>query len=377
MAKLSVSVLAGGFPLLFARPLPLLPPAELAQALKTWRKEYTFPTNHPLKRREVYLLRMADRLEVDPATHSVAAGIGGALSMAVTYPLVTLSTLAQTKSEKTTGSKQGEEAQEEKRVSTLAAAKYLLKNEGILGFYSGLESAIYGVVLNNLVYYYFYEALAKLILNRKKKAKNGLTPVESILTGAIAGCITVFSTNPIWVANTRITVKGKGNKMSTLSALKDIIKTDGIKTLFAGVLPALILVLNPIIQYTIFEQLKNLINKTRKGGLTSTHAFFIGALGKLAATGSTYPYITLKARMHLKDESENKPTTIWGWMKQIYQQEGIQGFYNGISVKLSQSVLTAAFLFYFKEELTSLSAKMLRVVRAQHQRAKALRLVRK
>jgi adenine nucleotide transporter 17 len=306
---------------------------------------------------------MSDRLQVDPVAHSVAAGIGGALSMAVTYPLVTLSTLAQTKSKKTVD-ESSDQAETEKKetVSTLTAAKYLLKNEGIFGFYSGLESAIYGVVLNNLVYYYFYEALAKLILNRKAKSKQALTSLESIITGAIAGSVTVFSTNPIWVANTRITVSGN-NKMTTLGALRDIIRKDGFKTLFAGVLPALILVLNPIIQYTIFEQVKNLINKKRKGGLTSTHAFFIGALGKLAATGSTYPYITLKARMHLKDESGHKPKTIWGWMKEIYKNEGVQGFYNGIGVKLSQSVLTAAFLFFFKEELTTLSAKLLKLAR--------------
>lgn len=309
---------------------------------------------------------MADRLQVDPAAHSIAAGIGGALSMAVTYPLVTLSTLAQTKSSKTTSDAAQAEDEEanskntNKKVSTLTAAKYLLKNEGVAGFYSGLESALYGVVLNNLVYYYFYEALAKLILQRKTSTRRVLSPIESILTGAIAGSITVFSTNPIWVANTRITVSGN-NKMTTLGALRDIIKKDGFKTLFSGVLPALILVLNPIIQYTIFEQVKNLINKKKKGGLTSAHAFIIGALGKLAATGSTYPYITLKARMHLKDESGEKPATIWGWIREIYKNEGVQGFYNGISVKLSQSVLTAAFLFYFKEELTTLSIKLLKL----------------
>lgn len=302
---------------------------------------------------------MASRLDVDPAAHAVAGGIGGALSMAVTYPLVTLSTLAQTKSSKTVDAEKSEESKQ--KVSTLTAAKYLLKNEGIKGFYSGLESAIFGIALNNLVYYYFYEFVTKIILSTKKSKKT-LTTLESIATGAIAGSITAISTNPIWVANTRITVKGD-NKLTTLGALIDIVKKDGFTALFAGVLPALILVLNPIIQYTIFEQLKNLINKKRT--LTSTHAFFIGALGKLAATGSTYPYITLKARMHLKDETGTNPKTIWGWVKRIFEKEGIQGFYNGISVKLSQSVLTAAFLFFFKEELTSISVKLLKVLRSK------------
>lgn len=326
---------------------------------------------------------MSDRLDADPVAHALAGGIGGALSMTVTYPLVTLSTLAQTKSAKTKKQEQEskggqqeiaealeDEKDEDGKVSTLAATKYLWENEGIKGFYSGLESAIFGVSLNNLVYYYFYEAITKTLLKSKNKSSlsRGLTPLESIATGAIAGSITCISTNPIWVANTRMTVKGKNNS-NTLKTLIEIVKNDGIKTLFSGVLPALILVLNPIIQYTIFEQLKNIINKRKPNSMTSLHAFFIGALGKLIATGSTYPYITLKARMHLKDESNSNPKTILGWIKQIYSKEGISGFYNGISVKLSQSVMTAAFLFFFKEELTTISIKLLRLAKASKARS--------
>jgi len=333
---------------------------------------------------------MTDRLDADPVAHAVAGGIGGALSMAVTYPLVTLSTLAQTKSSKTQDKKKdGEKQMNEKdhentdeKVSTLAAAKYLFKNEGFMGFYSGLESAIYGVSLNNLVYYYFYETITKILLKSKQKNINfkGLSPLESVITGAIAGSITCISTNPIWVANTRMTVKGtrlndddddddddddKRKYHNTFSTLIEIVKKDGLKTLFSGVLPALILVLNPIIQYTIFEQLKNFINKRKNSkGMTSLHAFFIGAIGKLIATGSTYPYITIKSRMHLKDESgSNRSKTIIDWIKTIYSREGLQGFYNGIDVKLSQSVMTAAFLFFFKEELTTFSIKLLKLIK--------------
>ncbi|CCH43051.1 Calcium-binding mitochondrial carrier protein [Wickerhamomyces ciferrii] len=317
---------------------------------------------------------MADRLDADPVAHALAGGIGGALSMAVTYPLVTLSTLAQTKSSKTQDNSNDDGANEKKgKVSTLNAAKYLWKNEGFKGFYSGLESAIFGISLNNLVYYYFYESITKTLLTSKASRSNGgsrgLSSFESIITGAIAGSITCISCNPIWVANTRMTVKNgdSGKNSNTLQTIIQIIQNDGIGTLFAGVLPALILVLNPIIQYTIFEQLKNFINKRRGGkGITSLHAFFIGALGKLLATGSTYPYITLKSRMHLKNDGEgNKEKTIIGLIKQIYSKEGLQGFYNGLNVKLSQSVLTAAFLFFFKEELTQVSIKLLRLIKSR------------
>jgi adenine nucleotide transporter 17 len=67
--------------------------------------------------------------------------------------------------------------------------------------------------------------------------------------------------------------------------------------------------------------------------------------------------------MHLENHTGKHPTSIWGWIKQILEKEGIQGFYNGISVKLTQSVLTAAFLFFFKEEFTTISIQLLRILR--------------
>ena len=68
-----------------------------------------------------------------------------------------------------------------------------------------------------------------------------------------------------------------------------MIKDGGFKSFWQGVMPALVLVANPIIQYTVFEKLKARITKTR--ALTSFDFFFLGAISKLAATGITYPYM--------------------------------------------------------------------------------------
>jgi adenine nucleotide transporter 17 len=53
-------------------------------------------------------------------------------------------------------------------------------------------------------------------------------------------------------------------------------------------------VINPIIQYTVFEQLKAVIEKTRK--LSNFDFFWLGAVSKLAATGITYPYMLVEPR---------------------------------------------------------------------------------
>ena len=61
--------------------------------------------------------------------------------MALTYPLITLSTRAQVESKKA-------------HTSTLDAARHIIAREGVGGLYSGLDSALFGISVTNFVYYY-------------------------------------------------------------------------------------------------------------------------------------------------------------------------------------------------------------------------------
>ncbi|RKP29051.1 mitochondrial carrier [Metschnikowia bicuspidata] len=296
--------------------------------------------------------------------HAIAGAGGGALSMIVTYPLVTLSTLAQT-----TQKKKGDAE------TTDASDSWhsFLCIKGFWRLYSGLDSALYGITLSNFIYYYFYELSSNAFLKAKaatsvSRGRRGLTTMESMITGAVAGALTVIGTNPFWVANTRLMTRSKtegGKSVSAFRAMVEIAQTDGVGTLFAGVVPALVLVINPIIQYTIFEQLRNaIVASNGAAAFRSTSAFLIGALGKLVATTLTYPYITLKARMHVKkkESAGHEDLSIWQEIRTIVREEGLEGLYRGLSVKLFQSIMTAAFLFYFKEELMTTSLSLVRIL---------------
>ena len=168
------------------------------------------------------------------------------------------------------------------------------------------------------IYYWWYEFSKSSIENHAIKStgrRRPLTAAESMLAGLIAGCATVILTNPIWVVNTRETAKKDVDALKHDLSLKDlpaieaakqvaqrapgflrilvdIIKTEGVGALWSGVIPALVLVINPIIQYTVFEQLKTVVERRRASRLAPNDAFILGALGKLLATGITYPYST-------------------------------------------------------------------------------------
>ena len=251
------------------------------------------------------------------------------LNLVYSYPLITLSTRAQVESKKA-------------HSTTLDAARRIVQREGVKGLYAGLGSALFGISVTNFVYYYWYEwtraGFEKAAIKAGRASKK-LTTVESMIAGAIAGSATVLITNPIWVVNTRMTARKSESEEqvlpggpkpkkspSTLGTFLSLIRDEGAMSLFAGVLPALILVINPILQYTIYEKLKDVVERKRK--ITPTDAFYLGAVGKLLATTITYPYITVKSRMHVAKKDAPKVST-WQSLKNIINEDGHAGLYGG------------------------------------------------
>ncbi|KAF8351486.1 mitochondrial carrier domain-containing protein [Amanita rubescens] len=264
---------------------------------------------------------------------------GGIVAMTATYPLVFLSTRAavETKNEK----------------SLRQAILGILRKEGIAGLYSGLNSSLLGIAVTNGVYYYFYERSREAILKRRGGGK-ALNTLESMCIGLIAGSATTIVSNPIWVIQT-------SQAVHTMSTGSPESKSAGIYASIAfwrGVGPALVLVMNPVLQYTVFEQLKNALISRRTSRLHAAGAaatavavltdwdfFLLGAVSKLVATGTTYPYIVVKSRMQAGSVTALRYKSSLDGLLTIIREEGVEGLYKGIGSKLVQSVLTAAILF--------------------------------
>ena len=128
-----------------------------------------------------------------------------------------------------------------------------------------------------------------------------------MLAGLLAGSATTITSNPLWVIQTTQAVRtlpstsapsqvpepqGPKKKLGFLATIRYILRTDGLAAFWRGIGPALVLVVNPILQYTVFEQLKNALLARRLGklrvakstvvpALSSLDYFLLGALSKL------------------------------------------------------------------------------------------------
>jgi len=307
----------------------------------------------------------------DSVIHAVAGAAGGIIAMTATYPLIFISTRAAVETKNETK-------------SVYRTILDIIKREGVLGLYSGLDSSLLGIAVTNGVYYYFYERSRGIIL-RSRAGGKGLSTLESILAGMIAGSATTILSNPIWVVQTSQAVRTMAQngsdqskpaikKLGFVETVKNIIKKDGIGAFWRGIGPALILVINPVLQYTVFEQLKNTLivrrtTRLRAGGRSSAAAvltdwdyFILGALSKLIATSTTYPYIVVKSRLQAGQATALKYKSSLDGLLTILKEEGVEGLYKGVGSKLVQSVLTAAILFAGQRRIYEMTKEALQVL---------------
>lgn len=284
--------------------------------------------------------------------HAVAGALAGMAAMAGTYPLTNWVASRQT-------------------------------GRPLQGLYAGLESALVGISAVNFLYYYVSHAIRRLF---RARGVLYLSVPQSLVANVVAGIIACVATNPIWVANTKMSLARKAGQgreagqsgdqggqsadkkqepdtdeaeqiqqiqhelkyTNTLSTLVEIYKEGGVQELMAGLTPALILVSSPVIQFTLYEQIKNVIIKRRghrADSITAKDALIWGSVTKLVALMITYPYYTLRARLHMDTHN----LSMVAMVKKLYKEEGLASFYGGLNAKLVQSVLNAGLVFYLKE----------------------------
>jgi len=293
----------------------------------------------------------------EAAGHAVAGGLAGMAAITAFYPLSTVSTRLQVQARKQAA--QGEVFRPYK--GTLDAFERIITEEGPLALYSGLKASLIGIAASNTVYFYWYSFLKDWYTQIVGQQLNAL---QVLGVSSLAGVINVLSTLPIWVVNTKMQLD---TKKGLLEQLLIVYNTDGIKGFYKGLIPSLILVSNPAVQYMVYEKVKNIaIHFRQKSGdrLTALDIFILGAIAKLAASFVTFPYLLVKSRLQAKGtEGVVKYAGFTDAITSIYKQDGALGFYKGIHSKLVQTVLGAAFMFWVKEGVVVHTLNLIRALK--------------
>ncbi|XP_068327947.1 peroxisomal nicotinamide adenine dinucleotide carrier-like [Pyrus communis] len=339
-------------------------------------------------------------------SNAVANGLagagGGIIAQIITYPLQTVNTRQQTERV----SKQS--FANSKRLGTLVQILQVIRSDGWGGLYSGLKPSLLGTAASQGIYYFFYQvfknkAEAIAIARRAKGRGDGTIGMFSwLLVAAFAGSLNVLLTNPIWVLVTRMQTHTQAERKimeerkeallkeaskncltgsalqdklaeldsikprpyGTLQAVHEVHTESGIAGFWKGIIPTLIMVCNPSIQFMIYEsslkhmKMKRAARKQGSKNITALEVFLLGAIAKLGATISTYPLLVVKSRLQAKQEIGGNISLRYSGtfdaITKMIKYEGLPGFYKGMSTKIVQSVFAASVLFMVKEEFVKI-----------------------
>ena len=169
--------------------------------------------------------------------------------------------------------------------------------------------------------------------------------------------------------------------------------------MYKGIEAYFLLCFRPAIQYTVFEQAKALILKTRQrrleknsrsesnsstsqsilslgASLSASEAFVLGMISRAIATLVIFPFQRAKVRLqstvccHKRklprdgdtefiDDGHESPASdatntrntdsIWKTVERTYTEEGIGGLYQGLGPELTRGILSAALMMTVKE----------------------------
>ncbi|XP_026189642.1 mitochondrial substrate carrier family protein Q [Cyclospora cayetanensis] len=299
--------------------------------------------------------------------HTIAGAAGAVVAMAVVYPLDSLRTIQ---------SVQGGSAWE--------VLKLHLRHGGWRRLYKGMRAAVAGVIFSWGTYFFVYTLAKQKEKNRGSKAKAGTNLPMAIGAGV---CSTIIS-NPFWVANTRLKLdfSSKTDEHSIFVMLVEILRKEGFRGWLAGIVPALVLVLNPAIQFALYDHLRAKVLQLKQLDSAKAHACIAcmrkpeyvdrawgpGLAAKLVATLVTYPYLVVKTRaqskvFNVKDYSSSVRSLIM-----ILETEGLPGLFAGLPSKLTATLLSSAIMFTVYEQLLPLVVKISRPLMTKSRNADSM-----
>ncbi|PWA52408.1 carrier protein [Artemisia annua] len=291
---------------------------------------------------------MGGGFDMESLVDATAGAIGSLASTTILYPLDTCKTKYQA----------------ELRTPHLRKYKNLsdvlweaIRKRQVLSLFQGLGTKNLQSFISSFIYFYGYSFFRKMYI--EKSGYKSIGTRANLLIAAVAGACTVAITQPLDTAASRMQTSEFGKSKGLWKSLCE----DSWEEAFDGLGISILLTINPAIQYTAFDQLKQRLLDGQIGNpqsLSALNAFLLGAASKCAATCLTYPAIRCKVMIQAAessddedDESEVKSRkTVLGALSAIWKKEGLLGFFKGLRAQILKTVLSSALLLMIKEKIT-------------------------
>lgn len=274
--------------------------------------------------------------------------------------------------------------------NTIDVLQQIYKKKGILGWYHGLFSLIFGSAVMNFSYFYWYSLIKKIYHILYKNAKPNTA--TQLALGALAAAVSQLFTMPVGVITTQHQTDKHHRGIPAL--IKEVLEHEGVTGLWKGLRVSLVLCINPSITYGSYERLKQVIFPGKEF-LGPLEAFALGVMAKLLATLATQPLIVSKAMLQKKTNPKPLPMTpsssvddpkelnklpirnddlehddvkfdhFTECLAYLWRTEKVRGLYKGVVPQLIKGVFVQGLLFMFKDQLDVFFLFLLKLIRSK------------
>ncbi|KAL7313523.1 hypothetical protein PS15m_007261 [Mucor circinelloides] len=266
--------------------------------------------------------------------HSIAGAGAGLISSVVTCPLDVVKTRLQN---------QGIDSL--KYRGTMGTIKRIRLEEGIRGLYRGLGPTVIGYLNTWGIYFTVYD-YCKISWAKDDIENDWLAHISSAMT---AGIVSTTLTSPVWVIKTRFmtqSVRTPQRYNSVMEAFALIAKHEGIRGFYKGLGPSLIGVSHVAIQFPLYERLKLTLSTSQS---ETTSVLVASAVSKMIASTATYPHEVIRTRLQNQVIQPFKYKGVLHAIRVIMYEEGVHGFYKGITTNLLRTVPASAVTIFTYE----------------------------
>ena len=303
----------------------------------------------------------------------LAGSIAGAVGVGVAFPLDTIKTKQQTA---TTASKKDDDSEQavvmktvdhtdieyspdgtmifrkQKKLvakpitsdsSLLDIMLSIYQTQGINGFFNGVQTSMMGQGVIKAVAFGVNSATLAYLTTMSATQDSGIVLDEHtalLLSAATAGFVTAFLSTPIDRIKVLMQCKDDTCNCNDMDCLKDVLKNEGINGLcFRGLIPTFF---REVPAYTIYFSAYGYL-MSHWATMIPASSLVFGAISGAACVVPTYPADVIKTILQSSDGSDEG--SVWQVVQDIYQKKGANGFWEGLSSRMSRAALNHAITF--------------------------------
>mmetsp|Transcript_25589 Transcript_25589/g.61533 ORF Transcript_25589/g.61533 Transcript_25589/m.61533 type:complete len:279 (+) Transcript_25589:134-970(+) len=270
-------------------------------------------------------------------TDFVAGGVAGCAGQLVGHPLDSIKTRLQSESLIAVSSKQS---------SAYRCALSTYREGGFRAFFRGLSLPLISKSFEQCVAFGI-KTTAEGILEGMDVQEGS---IRTGLSGAAAGATTAFLLTPVYLVKVQLQVtpkNGAGSLDGPMASIKHTINRFGFFGLYTGALPIFLgTSIGYAFRFATYEKATEQMEVIGFGRVCST--IVGGGMAGMATWASHYPLDLVSSRMEASVALGGRKMTMSAHFRDIYEKNGIRGFFRGLGPCLLRAfpVNAAIFLAY-------------------------------